>query len=96
VTSERGVERRFLTYEDVESFCTELTNGESEGLCDCVGEGVIQDKADMCFRTCTLSQKGIPPDTPKSWLKSLQEGRRERYWCSCRVKSTNMVMEWKK
>ena len=46
VTSERSVERRFLMYEDFESFCTELVNGEAESLCDCVGEGVLPDKAE--------------------------------------------------
>jgi hypothetical protein len=96
VTSERSVERRFFMYEDVESFCTELTNGGSEGLCDCVGEVVLPDKAYICFRASTLSQKGIPSDTPKSWLKSLQESGRDKYWCMCHVKSTNMVIEWKK
>jgi hypothetical protein len=96
VTSGKAVERQFYTYKDVESFCTELTNGGSEGLCDCVGEGVIQDQAGMCIRACTLSQKGIPPDTPKSWLKSLPEGSWDKYWCRCRVKSTNIVIEWKK
>jgi hypothetical protein len=96
VTSERGVERRFFTYEDAESFCTEIANGGSEVLCDCVGEGVIPDKARMCFRACTLSQKGIPSDTPKSCLKSLQEDYRDDYWCSCNVRSTDLVMIWKK
>jgi len=33
-------------YEDFESFCTELVNGEAESLCDCVGEGVLPDKAE--------------------------------------------------
>jgi len=47
VTSERGLERRFLMYEDVESFFTEHVNGGAEGLCDCVGEGALPDKADM-------------------------------------------------
>jgi hypothetical protein len=83
-------------YQDVESFCKELINGGSEGLCNCVGEGVLIDKADMCFTACTLSQKGIPSGTLKSWLKSLQEGRRDKYWCICCVKSTNTVIEWKK
>jgi hypothetical protein len=96
VTSERSVERRFFTYENDESFCTELTNGGTEVLCDWVGEGVMPDKADMCFRACTPSQKGIPPDTPKPWLKSLQKGRLYRFWCGCCVKSTDKVREWKK
>jgi len=95
VTSERSVERRFLMYEDVESFCTELVNGGSEGLCDCVGEEVLPDKAE-CFKARFLSQKGIPSDISKSWLKDLQESRRDKYWCTCRAKSTNMVIEWKK
>jgi hypothetical protein len=81
-------------YENVES-CTELING-GRNICDCVGEGVIQEKADMCFRACTVSQKGIPSNNPKFWLKSLQEDRQDKYRCSCRVKSTNMVTEWKK
>jgi len=93
VTSERGVERRFLMYEDVESFCTELVNGGAQGLCDCVGEGVLPDKADICFRAHTLSQKGILSDISKSWLKDLQESRRDKYWCTCCVKSANMVIE---
>jgi hypothetical protein len=96
VISERGTERRFFTYKDVESFCKELINVGFEGLCDCVGEGVIQDEADMCFRVCTMSQKGISFDIPKSWLKSLQEDHHDKYWCSCRVKSTNMLIDWKK
>jgi len=94
VTSERSVERRFMSGD--EAFCTQLTNGGSEGLCDYVGEGVLPDKADICFRACTLSQKGIPSDIPKSWLKSLQESCRDKYWRICHVKSTNMVIEWKK
>jgi hypothetical protein len=96
VTSERGVEKRFFTYEDVESFCTELTNAGVESLCDSVCEKVIPDKANMCFRACTLSQKGTLSDTPKSWLKFLQKDRRDKYWCRCSVRSTDMVMEWKK
>jgi len=96
VTSESGVERSFLMYEDVESFCTEFVNGVSEGLCDCVGEEVLTDKANICFKTRFLSQKVIPSDISKSWLKDLQESRPGKYWCICNVKSTNMVIEWKK
>ena len=71
-------------------------NGGSEGLCVCVGDGILPDKADICFRAYTLSQKGIPPDISKAWLKDLKESRWEKYWCTCRVKSTDMVIEWKK
>jgi hypothetical protein len=60
VTSERSVER-FLMYEDVESFCTELVNGGAEGLCDCVDEGVLPDKAAIRFRAHTLSQNEYLP-----------------------------------
>jgi hypothetical protein len=81
-----GIERRFSTCEDVESFCTDLTKGRSEGLCDCVGEGVIPDKAEMCFRPYTSSQRGIPPYIAKSWVKFLQEhDKLHNYGCTCRV-----------
>jgi hypothetical protein len=95
VTSERNVERSFLMYQNVESFCTELVNGRAEGLCDCVGDGILPDKADICFRTPNLSKRGILSDISRSWLKSLQESRRDKYWCTCRVKSTDTVIEWK-
>ena len=57
VTSERSVERRFLMSGDVESFCTELVNGGSVGLCDCVGYGVLTDKADMFQSLHTVTKK---------------------------------------
>jgi hypothetical protein len=96
VQSESGIERRFSTYEEVTSFCTDLTKGRSEGLCDCVGEGVIIDKAEMCFRPCTLSQRGIPPYIANSWIKFLQENdKTHSYWCRCKVQSTDVVMKWK-
>jgi len=60
VTSERSVER-FLMYEDVESSCTEPVNGGAEGLCDCVDEGVLPDKAAIRFRAHTLSQNEYLP-----------------------------------
>jgi len=60
VTSERGVERRFFMSGDVEAFCTEFVKGGSEGLCECVGEGVLPDKADMCFRVYTVTKKYLP------------------------------------
>jgi len=45
---------------DVEAFCTEFVKGGSEGLCECVGEGVLPDKADMCFRVYTVTKKYLP------------------------------------
>jgi hypothetical protein len=85
--TERCVERRFRAYEDVSSFCADLTDGGCEGLCDCVGicwccDGPIRDKADMCDRALTNAQKGIDPGLLKrAWVKSLQEDFPDKYWC---------------
>ena len=54
-------ERYFDCYTDMEKFCSELTTGGLEGLCDCVSEDVYQfygTKAQPCNRDPqTHSQK---------------------------------------
>jgi hypothetical protein len=54
-------ERHFFNYTDLKTFCSELTTGGLEGLCDCVSEDVCKFvKVKACNRNPkTQSQKNL-------------------------------------
>jgi hypothetical protein len=94
---ERGIERRFSTYEGVICFCKELINGGFEGLCDCVGESLFKDKADRCGRAISgpPQLRPVPSHLRKLILKWKQEFYPDKYRCGCNVDSTGLEIEWR-
>ena len=54
ISSQRCIQRTFLTYEDSVAFCKELVTGELEGLCNCTHEDINlyieQEKIDKCYQ----------------------------------------------
>jgi len=79
----------------MEKFCSELTTGGLEGLCDCVSEDVYQfygTKAQPCNRD--------PQTHSQKYLYASRATKREKqeyetFHCRCPVSST-YTLEWKK
>jgi hypothetical protein len=98
------LERQFKEYEDVSSFCSELVDGGSEGLNDCVGGywgmGLLADKTPLCYRflTCSQTKNLYRNEAQGSWVRRLAEDTPYKYWCSCNTPDeecdADEVLEW--
>lgn len=81
MTPARCMERVFVMYEDIATFC----NGALEGMCDCVSAGVLQlleDKVEQCVMApSSQSQRDRYKGIPRSWIKTVQESKKNRIPC---------------
>jgi hypothetical protein len=82
----------------LQSFCNELMEGGSEGLCSCFFDWLpspnLKVKVTSYFRErWHLSQKYLTLN--RSLLRSLQERRPYYYTCRCRITYSETLKEWK-
>ena len=92
------LQRVFRTYEDVNQFCTDITDGGLEGLCACLGAHVLewlQDKVEHCtMEPPTHSQVNKYRDVPRSWVRALQELKQNNMFrCYCPI-SPSYFIHW--
>jgi hypothetical protein len=91
----RCMERRFMMYSDVDTFCTELCKLGSEGLCKCIYEEyhtIIPAQSPDCLRGPIYNSQTYR-EKPRWWLKTIED-MALRNLCSCDVTSTDTLLDW--
>jgi hypothetical protein len=96
-TSEKCIERRFFTCNDIDTFCFQLRKGTLEGLCNCVWGrgrrilGFLKHKVHPCYNGPSLSFPMYCQ--PTGYIKHLQDYH-NIYPCSCHVQKSPLVHQW--